>query len=282
MGMQYQERDWEVVDYHEYILTRNFYARGPEPANLTPGRYFACVGAAQTFGCFCECPYPMLLQQRLGVQALNLGRAGAGPRFFLADSVLMQHINHARFVIIQVMSGRSEDNSLFKSRGLEWLKRLSDGVDLGAEQAYRELLESHDKEFVSKIVKETRRNWVFSFVSLLKAIQPPKILFWFSQRGTGYREQFTHVHSLFGHFPQLVNDSMMSEIRPFCDEYVECVSSKGMPQLLKSRFSGQPVLVNYGRKGEESRTSSHNTYYPSPQMHEDAANVLRPVSSKYV
>jgi hypothetical protein len=109
---------------------------------MEPNGYFACIGAAQTFGCFCEKPYPILLQERLSFGALNLGLCLRSPRFFIKDSVLMKYINDARFVIVQVMSGRSEDNSLFKSGGLEWLTRLSDGLELGAERAWRELLAS--------------------------------------------------------------------------------------------------------------------------------------------
>jgi hypothetical protein len=282
MGMQYQQRDWDIVDYQEYALTKYFYARGPAMPTIEPRQYFACVGAAQTFGCFCEKPYPLLLQEQLRIGALNLGRAGAGPRFFLNDATLLKYINEARFVIVQVMSGRSEDNSLFRSGGLEWLTRLSDGVDLGAEQAYKQLLESHDADFVANIVRETRTNWIYSFEGLLRAIQPPKILFWFSQRDTQYIELFSDVHSLFGQFPQLINASMVFQLRALCDEYVECISSRGMPQLLLSRFTGQPATVNYGRKGEESRIAFYNAYYPSPEMQVDAANILRCVCLRYL
>lgn len=282
MGMQYQQRDWEVVDYHEYLLTDGFYARGPALSRLQPNRYIVCIGAAQTFGCFCENPYPSLIQQRLAVPVLNLGRAGAGPKFFLRHPMLMQHINNARLAIVQIMSGRSEDNSAFISRGLEWLTRLSDGRELGAEQAYKELLEYNDTDFVSHTIRETRSNWICSFHHLLEAIVPPTLLFWFSRRGPAYVEQFTDVHSLFGQFPQLVNDAMVSVLRPLCDEYVECVSGRGMPQLLKSRFDGRPVRVNFGRQGEEPRTSSYNSYYPSPEMHEDAATSLQPICLKYL
>jgi hypothetical protein len=283
MGKQYQLRDWDVVDYQEYLLKEYFYARGPALPKIEPKQYFACVGAAQTFGCFCEKPYPYLLQERLGIGALNLGRAGAGPRFFLNDALLMKYINEARFVIVQVMSGRSEDNSLFKSGGLEWLTRRSDGAELGAERAWRDLLAGHDAAFVEKIVIETRQNWVNSLQCLLAKIAPPKILFWFAQRGPAYTEQLNDVHRLFGGFPQLVNAAMMAQVRGGCDQYVECVSSRGMPQSLRNRFTGQPAVVNYGqgRRGEEARASSQNGYYPSPEMQLDAAQALHGACLKY-
>ena len=284
MGMQYQLRDWDVVDYQEYPLTNNFYARGPALPKIEPKRYFACVGAAQTFGCFCEEPYPLILQEWLSLGALNLGYGGAGPRFFVKDAILMKYINEAKFVIVQVMSGRSEDNSLFSSGGLEWLTRLSDGVQLGAERAWREMLATHDLAFVQKIVTETRQNWLTSFQSLLAKITPPKILLWFAQRGPDYVENFHDVHSLFGGFPQLVNGAMIAQVRSCCDQYAECVSSRGMPQPLRNRFTAQSAVVNFvgaARKGEEPHPSSYNSYYPSPEMQFDAARAMQSACLKY-
>jgi hypothetical protein len=52
--MGYQERDWEIVDYQQYRLKNTeFDIRGPKPESLEKNKYFVCIGAAQTFGCFC-------------------------------------------------------------------------------------------------------------------------------------------------------------------------------------------------------------------------------------
>ena len=57
----YQARDWEYVDYEMYQDEETgLWFRGPRPV-LEGGNYFTCVGAAQTFGCFCPEPYPELL-----------------------------------------------------------------------------------------------------------------------------------------------------------------------------------------------------------------------------
>jgi len=274
MPLGYQERDHDIVDYQQYRLLPTFRARGPAPRSFDRGQFFACIGAAQTFGCFCDSPYPALLQQQIGIDALNLGCAGAGPTFFLNQPRLIELANRAKFVIIQVMSGRSEDNSCFRSDGLEWLYRRDDGVGLSAEIAYRELLARHDEDFVRRIVAETRSNWVSSFTSLLQKIEPPKILFWFSQRQTDYSERFDAVHRLFDEFPQLVNASMVDAIKPYVNEYVECISRRGMPQQLMNRFTGEPAVVDFTRSGEESYADSYNSYYPSPEMQVDAADAL--------
>jgi hypothetical protein len=279
---QYQHRDWNVIDYHEYPLLKSFSARGPAPPSLDPKRYFACVGAAQTFGCFCEEPYPALLQRRLPLPALNLGQAGAGPRFFANQPLLLDLINRSRFAIVQVMSGRSEDNALFDSGGLGMVRRRSDGALRSAMGAWRELISDHEQQYVERIVAETRQNWIDSFRALLSLIEPPKILFWFSVRSPEYTERFGSAEGLFGAFPQLVNQALLDEIRTACDHYVECVSDNGLPQPLFNRFDGEQTTIDYTLRNDRPMVLSYNNYYPSPEMHRDAADALEAICRTFV
>ena len=54
----YQNRDREIVDYQMYELSgTGLQFRGPE--HRIGHKYIAFVGAAQTFGCFCEHPFPI-------------------------------------------------------------------------------------------------------------------------------------------------------------------------------------------------------------------------------
>jgi hypothetical protein len=285
--MQYQDRDWEIIDYQGFYLPnvaeKSF--RGSKPETLEEGRYFVCLGAAQTFGCFCEKPYPKLLQEKFNFPTLNMGQAGAGPYCFLEDKSLLKYINKAKFAIVQVMSGRSESNSLFDSGGREYLTRLSDGVKIGADLAYKELLEQYNQNDVKKIVAETRANWVNNYQKLLQAIKVPKILFWFSTREPFYIEEYTNVNALFGRFPQLVNSKMVEQIKKYSDEYVECITGRGMPQLLISRFTGKPTSIDLGREDLRNLHGNkhlYNKYYPSPEMQIDAAKALEKVCKKYL
>jgi hypothetical protein len=277
----YQKRDHEIVDYQAFRLPGVGLLRGPRPAALDPGAYFTCVGAAQTFGCFCERPYPAILAERLALPALNFGFAGAGPRLFVRDDARarnrLEHVNRGRFAVVQVMSGRSEDNSRFGSSGLEQLVRRSDGERLGAGPAYAQLLEREPAGTVAEIVAETRANWVESFISMLESIAVPTILFWFSTRVPDYEEDYSGVEALFGGFPQLVNRAMVESVRRFSDDYVECVTSRGSPQRLFSRFTGEPA----GFVDSRGEWQEYNTYYPSPEMHADAAGALTETCRKY-
>ena len=301
----YQERDQDIVDYQMYSLGETgLWFRGPEIESLEKGEYFVCIGAAQTFGCFCEKPFPLLLQEELNLPGLNLGYGGAGPYFFLKYPKLFDYINRGKFVIVQVMSGRSESNSLFDSGGLEFLTRHSDGVRLGADAAYRQVLEGDrlwqkvpigqkyvrratrifGKMRAKRLVTETRSNWIKNYRSLLSQIAVPKILFWFSKRLPDYQERYNNLSALFNEFPQLVKLKMVKEIGDFSDEYVECVSKRGSPQPLFSRFTGKLTTVDPAcdRQDLGGQIWTHNTYYPSPEMHLDAARVLSPVCRKYL
>jgi hypothetical protein len=269
--LEYQRRDQHIIDYQLFDLPHDLWVRGPKPP-LEAGNFFVCVGAAQTFGRFCERPYPTILSKELGLPVLNLSAAGAGPLFFLRRPRLFEYVNRARFAVVQVMAGRSENNSLFESRGTALLRRRSDGSKILAEAAFRELLRTGSEELVRRIVGETRSNWLAHYSELFGKIEIPTILFWFSKRTPHYPEDYSNVRGLFGEYPQLVNAEMVAKLEVEVDDYVECVSSRGFPQALVDRTSGAPTTAELGLG---KRVIAHNTYYPSPEMHEDAAAALR-------
>jgi hypothetical protein len=283
VGRGYQERDYEIVDYHLWKfdgLDRE--VRGPRPRTFEPQQYFVCLGAAQTFGCFTDETFPTLLARGIGLDVLNLGTAGAGPLFFLRNlDALRPYLDGARFVVVQVMSGRSEDNRVFQSSGFEYGWRRSDGERIGAAPVWQEALEQHGPDFARELLAETRENWLTHFEQLLRAIAAPRILFWFSKRTPAdHGDDVSSIDALFGQFPHLVNAEMVEQIKPWADEYVECVTSRGMPQPLFSRFTGEPVTIR-GRADLGGEESAVNAYYPSPEMHEDAAAKLLPVCALY-
>ncbi|ACB53901.1 unknown [Crocosphaera subtropica ATCC 51142] len=280
MSEIYQERDWEVIDYQIYHFQEaDVFFRGPQPEFLKPYNYAICIGAAQTFGCYCEKPFPYLLQEKLNIPILNWGRGGAGPYFFLKRAKLLDYINEAKFVIIQVMSGRSQGNSLYQSEGIGSYTRASDGIRISCKKAYQELLERYDETYVKKIVAETRVNWVKTYQEFLSKITIPKILFWFSSRYSNYEERYKNTSSLFGKYPQLINQKMVEQIKQFSDDYIECIYPTNSPKLLINRFTGKPANIE-DEKGK--KTITHDYYYPTPESHIMAANVLEKVCWKYL
>lgn len=298
-GHAYSDRDWRIVDYKcEPLAGSDRLVRGPKPPSLEEDAYFACLGAAQTFGCFCERPFPNLLSERLGLPSLNLGFGGAGPGYFLRRPELLDYARRARFTVLQVLSGRSASNSMWDAEGGELLTRRSDGFRTGAQAAYRSLMEEEAwlripagrgrvvylgrTERLRRLIAETRADWLRATLELTAAIEKPVVLFWFSKRAPDYRESFLTLQRLFADFPQLVNREMMTKAAERADAYVECVSRRGSPQALTDRFTGKPARVEMATDGRADLEDvwTVNGYYPSPEMHEDAADALAPACGR--
>jgi hypothetical protein len=284
MAAEYQRTDWRIIDYRLFELDPELRDvlngpplgfRGPRPPSLDPGSYFVTLGAAQTFGRFCSSPFPSLLGERIGLPVLNLSRGGAGPSFFSsAGPVLDRYLEGARFVVLQIMSARSEGNSMFASDGLSYLRDRRTGVYLGCDKAYAALLREQPASSVTRVVAETRANWYESYLRLLRRIPAPKVLLWISTRRPRYRAQLDSLSGLFGAYPQLVDEQQVGALRGDVDAYVEIVTRRGLPQPLLDRFTGAPASVT---DPWTSETWTENWYYPSPEMHLSAAAALEPV-----
>jgi hypothetical protein len=272
----YQQTDAHIVKYKMYKLpgVEGGYFRGPP---LRSDEYIACVGAAQTFGRFVQLPFPQLIARALGIDSLNLGRGGAGPAYPLSNPALLQYINGAKLVIVQVYSARSQSNSVFRTinHGMVGTNLLT-GTEMDAGEFYTWLL-GQNRDFVQKVIAETRENYVTAMTDLLAAITPPKILLWFSTRVPEYQERWElPIWRLFGAFPQLLNRSMIERLRDRADQYVECVSTRGSPQPIID-LNGNPSSFRVQLAGRsEVVMKTQNQYYPSPEMHEDAAQLLIP------
>jgi len=274
MGIGYQRRDEEIIDYQLWQLKGiGRPIRGPRQGSLFPDKYATCVGAAQTFGCYVEQPFPALLSKSINIPVLNFGVAGAGPSFFIKNNSFLRYINNGRFAVVQVLSGRSVSNSLFKSNGGEMLTRLTDGVTKGAQPMYQDMLDMKDMELIARISEETKRAWIEDTIRLLQAIRVPKVLLWLSKREPAYQPGFTKVIDFFGAFPQLVDEPMLEAVKPHADYYVAHVSDEGLPQKLFSRHTGKPASIQM-RKDLSGKEKKYNNYYPSPEMHKGVSEKL--------
>ncbi|MDY7016441.1 MAG: DUF6473 family protein, partial [Cyanobacteriota bacterium] len=286
------------IDYQVYEFGKRK-LRGPRTSNP---KYIAYLGAAQTFGRYCPNPFPNILGERLQIGTLNLGKGGAGPTYFLNSphsQTMLEAVDRAQLVVVQVMSGRSISNSVFQSLiGCNNGFRLPDGKQMKSLMIWNKLLKGKDKrglefQFLKDLIEETRQNHVNATIELLKRISPPKILLWFSVRspqqlqelsqyslamsrrllGGGLSSRILHRMGIgnntmdihLGEFPHLIDRSMVDEIKKYSDSYVECVTRANMPQQLVN-FQGDAI--------------GQNIYYPSPEMHERAAEQLLPVCKR--
>ena len=279
----YQDQELGLINYR-YIQVPGgtLYFRGPIPPSLDKNKFFVCIGAAQTFGRFCEKPFCEIISDRLNIPCLNLGYAGAGPSFYLKNDYLFDLINKARFAIVQVMSGRSESNSRYVSlTGRNMLTRVANKTTVMDTEAYKEILRLNSFDLIREIVQQTKYSWLKNTTSLLERMTVPKCLFWFSVRSPDYQMNFQNVKSLLGEFPHLIDTSLINSVKPLADNYVECVSNRGLPQKLYAKNTQNTVEITYALGlGEKAKKSEYNRYYPSPEMHVDAVNALSNICQK--
>lgn len=265
----YQNSDRRIIDYRQIILGGEAF-RGPLPDRMYSDEKLAFAGAAQTFGRFVRVPFPTMLGSVFNLDVLNLGYAGVGASFYLSRPYLLHQLSMSKAVVIQVMSGRSTANSVFDAPGgRNTLVRRSDRRSMTDGPAYRWLLETEGAAKAIAVIRETQERWVEETRTLAAAIQTRKILFWFSPRGTDFTPTGDSVSSLMGEFPHLVSTEMIDSVRDRFDDYVECVSQRGLPNRLIDRFTGEAVEVNFA-----GSRRTENRYYPSPEMHLDATHAL--------
>jgi Domain of unknown function (DUF6473) len=300
----YQPRDYEIVDYERfYVDGCNIPFRGPafNPFKAAPNSYFTCLGAVQTYGAWCERPFPALLGEAIGLPALNLAVGGVGPGFYTLNERLIEAMNRGRFVILQCMAARHAGNSRFAPDGfVEFVidKRVGDSIPSWA--GWKRVI-VEEPENALRYVEETRCAWIEVSLQLLARIRVPVIFFYFSRRPAEYQIDFTAIEAqreqlrrgidsgpfvdgLMGDFPHLVDGRCVREVAAACAGYAECLSARGMGQALLSRFTGRPIgELEHSALGDEFvklPRMSHNTYYPSSQMHEDARDALLPAARK--
>jgi hypothetical protein len=261
MGFFYQRMDEQFLDYGMVQLHGEWF-RGP----LDQGPdTIAWLGAAQTFGRYVTEPVPAVVGNRVGLGTLNLGSGGKGPEYFLRRPDLLAEVNRCRVAVIQVMSARASDNSLFQSgKGGASGLRLDTGAPAPKSlDIVTDLLAQGKRRKARQLVRESQNAYVQSMRMLFDAVKPPKILFWFAYRDppyavTGYRRTLEI-------FPQLVTRGMVSQIRQSANRYVAVASRLGIPQAIRDE-AGNLLAVNH--------------YYPSPEMHQLAADQLTGVVSE--
>ncbi|MDJ0634986.1 MAG: DUF6473 family protein [Xenococcaceae cyanobacterium MO_188.B29] len=298
MGKFYQTEDINLIDYEIYNF-EGLELRGPESNYTKYPRYISYIGAAQTFGRYCQQPFPNLIGSKLNIGTLNFGRGGAGPTYFLNQPTILEYVNRSELVVVQVMSARSISNSVFKSLlGGNMGLKLPNHKKMRAERVFKQLFNGKDPrgkdyEFVFNLIKETRQNYLNATLELLQAITVPKVLFWFSVRTPEQCAELSwwdfvmmrasnqsdfinkvcrkipifhdYANPPVGIFPHFVNREMFEVMKSSSDFAVECSSSVGLPQIMCD---------------SEGKAIRKNDYYASPEMQQQAAELLIPVCQK--
>lgn len=277
--LDYSLRDHEIVDYEFFELkdVPGLQFRGPAFDPDSTSDFFSCIGAAQTMGIYIQKPYPQLLSTALGMPSLNLAMGAAWPGFFADLDDIIAQVNKGRFLILQVMSARGEPSSRYEATGaVEMLRDRNTGEVIHSGEAWRRVKLGTPEE-IQRHMKEIRGSWVENYRRLVAKVKVPVILFWYSKRQQDEPIDLntTVMEKSMGDFPQFVDGACVRAVKELCDGYAECYSTRNTGHQLVSRFTGEPTVADFnvfGRGFDIKET--HNFYYPSPEMHEDAVPPL--------
>ena len=286
MARFYQEQDAPLFDYELYTLGGRP-LRGPQSAWSADKDYIAYLGAAQTFGRYLNDPFSLQIGRHLEVGTLNLSMGGAGPYTYLENSEHLDLINQSSLVVLQVMSARSINSSVFESQmgtNLGW--RLPGREKMHSGKVIQALFTGEDPRgqdlrFIQALIDEMRRKYMAAMLELIGEIRPPVVILWFATREPGDIDELDE-HKLAGlsqvarsnsaaafsggKFPQLVDSSMWNTLSKKCDACVKCVTNADLPQSI--RFP--------------DGTERLNPYYPTQTMHDLAFEALLPACRELI
>ena len=205
--------------------------RGPK--RRTEGSFIAYLGGAETYGRFISHPYPAILEERLGVPAVNLGWANAGVDAFLGDPDLLQVVGQARAAVIRLPGAQNMSNRFYSvhprrnDRFLQastLLQTVYREVDFTEFHFTRHLLtalrECSSDRFVM-LREELQAAWVARMGQLLDRIPVPVLLLWFADAAPS---DVTSAEDLDAD-PLFVTAGMIEALRPRVNGVVTVVPS---------------------------------------------------------
>jgi hypothetical protein len=272
-GISYQDKDFEAVDYLQYELAPDLpMFRGPPvPFDaLQRGDYFCVIGAAQTMGRLVRRPWPTLLSEDLDLPVLNLGRGGAGPEFFL-DPRLIQMANNAKFVVLQVMSGRSVGCEEYPGGNL--ITQDGEATNVLRKDVLTNLWRE-DPRNAMRYVRRWNRNYVKFYEQLRACIKRPTMLLWCSEREpSDWKPQMLVKEStrlVWGRFPQLIGQDVYDQLIEIFNENRKYVYGESSEKPL-NRLTDEPCPY-FGDSGKTFHTEFN--YYPSTSAHQEIAGLL--------
>lgn len=277
--LNYQMESSHVADYDLYTLPGvPFTMRGPAAAPEGRADSISFIGQAQTFGAFCQYPFPNLLGAMCSAQVFNFGRGGAGPGYFRDQEAIIDYVNNSSCCVLQMMSARSSvENEYFSSvnglASVEFKKGPRKGEKMLGHRAYDVLATELSVGEFTDLVKSTREHYLSQFKELIDKIEVPKVLLYIGRRRplrNWSLKARIRPKALIGLHPHMVTEGMVAEIGSQCDEVVTVYGDEGVRHRLLNRFDGNYTTI---RRAEDRWIKDHSTYI-SPYLHVEAAMKL--------
>jgi len=183
---------------------------------------------------------------------VNLGVAGAGPRFFADSEPILDVVNGASFAVIMVMSGRSCSTPIWECRGGYaggFLHHRESGHKFQFASAVRHSLKK-GKAHARLVRRQFREAYMWDFAQLLARVRVPSYLVWMSARQPAFKFGEKSLKNFAGKFPHFVDGEMLAQLRANTQGFVRVVSPE---------------------------TAGPESHYPGPGMHAAVAEKLADV-----
>lgn len=268
--MNYQLFDFHCYDYQLWDDPKLGLVRGPDPRPLRPGGYITCIGAAATFGRFCDLSYPEILGGFVDRQILNFGVSAAGPQYFLENKAIIDVANRGEKVVLEVLSARSSSNSKFKSiGGKNIFTHIETGETYHERDVYPPLYETDRVDEAVALINQSRATWVRQMKELIGLFEKPVYLLWHSKRKAKYKENRRNYGGHISKYPQMVNQTMLDQLKDDVEQVIDA-SKVGDPDTkFISRYTGEPEICRVGQVERKEWG-----YYPSQEMVYDTARIV--------
>ena len=201
--------------------------RGPQ--RQLSGDYIAFLGGTETYGKFIPYPFPALVEQRTGIQCINLGWSNAGGDVYLNDPGVTAMTEQAQLTILQVPSAQNMSNRYYRVhprrndrfvQASRTLRALYSDVDFTEIHYTRHLLHRLQTQCPTRfelLRKELTIAWISRMGALLDRIGGAVLLLWFSRRSPDENANSPDV----GCDPGFVTRAMLNAVHPANCQLIE-------------------------------------------------------------
>lgn len=258
-----------TLDYFPcHYGTSNLLFRGPRRSLDRP--YVAFFGGNETYGKFIPDPFPDLVEEEIGYGAVNLGHVNAGLDLYLNAPDLLQIASRAEAVVLQIIGAanlsnryysvhpRRNDRFLGPTPLLRTLFRDVDFTEFAFTRHLLFALRAQSPDRFEVLADELRTTWLARMQELLDVLPKRTLLVWVADQPP---PQVTRRASL-DLDPILIDDEMLSAVRPKARTYVEAVirpdlRGQGLSSMAFSATDAQAAAL-----------------LPGPEVHRDLSRMI--------
>ncbi len=231
--MSYEKIGLETLNYDpcRYSGAKLLF-RGPK-RDLT-SEYLAFLGGTDTYGKFIAQPFPSLIEQATGCRCVNFGWPNAGADVYLNEPAVLQYASNARLTVLQLPSAQNMSNRFYRVhprrndrfvRASKKLHKLYPEVDFTEFHFVRHMLrhlQTLSSDRFDAVLEELSEAWPPRIRLLLRQIDCPVVLLWFSQRCPEEADTSLKI----AHDPGFVSRDMIEDLRNDVADMVEFQPSK--------------------------------------------------------